>query len=103
MTASSTTRIGTATPMALQLTRSLRSTQHHRLTLSLVPNASINLTVAVLVAKMTIAFARMQKGERVMYKDDETRRVLYEVLLEQCFERMPEEEKAKWIRKERSE
>ena len=35
-----------------------------------------------------------------MYKDDETRRVLYEVLLEQCFEKMPEEEKAKWLRKE---
>ena len=34
-----------------------------------------------------------------MYKDDETRRVLYEVLLEQCFEKMSEEEKAKWIRK----
>lgn len=40
------------------------------------------------------------KRSRVMYKDDETRRVLYEVLLEQCFEKMPEEEKAKWIRKE---
>ena len=38
--------------------------------------------------------------ERVMYKDNETRRVLYEVLLEQCFEKMSEEEKAKWIRKE---
>ena len=35
-----------------------------------------------------------------MYKDDETRRMLYEVLLEQCFKKMPEEEKAKWIRKE---
>lgn len=35
-----------------------------------------------------------------MYKDDETRRVLYEVLLEQCFEKMYEEEKVKWIRKE---
>lgn len=35
-----------------------------------------------------------------MYKDDETRRVLYEVLLEQCFEKMPEEEKVKWIRKD---
>ena len=32
-----------------------------------------------------------------MYKDDETRRVLYEVLLEQCFVKTPEEEKEKWI------
>lgn len=36
-----------------------------------------------------------------MYKDNETRRVLYEVLVEQCFfKKMTEEEKAKWIRKE---
>ena len=35
-----------------------------------------------------------------MYKDDETRRVLYELLLEQChFRRMTEEEKATCIRK----
>ena len=40
------------------------------------------------------------KRGRVMYKDDETRRVLYEVLLEQCFEKMSEEEKVKWIRKD---
>ena len=40
-----------------------------------------------------------KRKERLMYKDDETRRVLYEVLLEQCFEKMSEEEKAKWIRK----
>lgn len=26
-----------------------------------------------------------------MYKDDETRRVLYEALLEQCFEKMSDE------------
>ena len=44
--------------------------------------------------------SRRRKRGRVMYKDDETRRVLYEVLLEQCFEKMSEEEKAKWIRKE---
>ena len=43
---------------------------------------------------------RGRKRGRVMDKDDETRRVLYEVLLEQCFEKMSEEEKAKWIRKE---
>ena len=33
-----------------------------------------------------------------MYKDAETRRVLYEVLLEQCFKKIPEEEKVKWIK-----
>jgi len=36
----------------------------------------------------------------MMYKDDETRRVLYEVLLEQHLEKMPEDQKVKWIRKE---
>ena len=37
-----------------------------------------------------------------MYKDDETRQVLYELLLEQChFRKMTEEEKAMCIRKER--
>ena len=50
---------------------------------------------------MVCGTAKGEDGkERVMYKDDETRRVLYEVLLEQCFKKMSEEEKAKWICKE---
>jgi len=34
-----------------------------------------------------------------MYKDDETRRVLYEVLLEQSIKKMTEAEKDEWLRK----